>query len=87
VFPDPTVRKHIYRDYGIFLAVAVVLSFVYNAWAFKKPFSQFKAVPLREVYEEADVIEEELPLPVEPHLPHHPTHPDLPFHHEESGDE
>ena len=26
IFPDPVVREHIYRDYGIFLGVAIVLA-------------------------------------------------------------
>jgi amino acid transporter len=83
IFPDPTIRDHIYRDYGIFLAVAVVLSLVYNAYAYRSLTAQFRPVPLGEVYREVELIEEELPLPVEPEFPRHPLHPELPFHDEE----
>jgi amino acid transporter len=82
IFPDPTVRDHIYRDYGIFLAVAVGFSLLYNLYAFRSLKAIFTPVPLAEVYRETELIEEELPLPVEPGLPH-PTHPDLPFHHDD----
>jgi amino acid transporter len=73
IFPDPAVRDHIYRDYGIFLGVSVALAFVYNAVAMRSATAQFRPVPLGDVYRETEVIEEELPLPVEPggpHLPH-----------------
>jgi amino acid transporter len=74
IFPDPTVRNHIYRDYGIFLGVAVVLAFLYNAYSFRSATAQFKPVPLDEVYREAEYIEADLPLPVEPASPHpHPS--------------
>ncbi|HEY1276175.1 MAG TPA: APC family permease [Thermoleophilaceae bacterium] len=66
IFPDPTVRDHIYRDYGIFLGVAVLLSLLYNAYSMRSLTAQFRPVPLDEVYREADRIEAELPLPVEP---------------------
>jgi amino acid transporter len=64
VFPDATVRSHIYRDYLIFLGVAVVLAFLYNAIAQRSATAQFRPIPLREVYAEVDVIAEETPLPV-----------------------
>lgn len=64
VFPDPTVRSHIYRDYLIFLGVAVVVAFVYNAITHRDLKSQFRPVPLREVYDEVDVIAERTPEPV-----------------------
>ena len=70
IFPDPTVRDHIYRDYGIFLAAAVVLSLGYNLIAYKSLGRIFRPVPLAEVYRETEAIEEELPLPVEPGGPH-----------------
>ena len=73
VFPDPTTRNHIYRDYGIFLGIAVVFSLVYNLYAFRSLKIIFTPVPLREVYQETEGISEELPPPVEPggpHLPH-----------------
>jgi hypothetical protein len=73
IFPDPTARNHIYRDFGIFLGIAIVFSLVYNLFAYRSLREIFRPVPLAEVYQEAELIEEELPLPVEPggpHLPH-----------------
>jgi amino acid transporter len=61
VYPDATVRSHIYRDYLIFLGVSVVLAFVYNAWSHRGVGSQFRPVPLREVREEAETIQEHPP--------------------------
>jgi amino acid transporter len=70
IFPDPEIKENIYRDYGIFLAVAVVLAFVYNAISYRSATAQFRPVPLEEVYREAEAIDEDLPLPVEPGAPH-----------------
>jgi len=72
IFPDPTARDHIYRDYGIFLGVAVVLSLGYNLFAYKSLGRVFRPVPLAEVYQETETIEADLPLPVEPGGPHLP---------------
>jgi amino acid transporter len=69
VFPDPTARRHIYRDYGIFLAIAVAFSLLYNLYAFRSLRTIFTRVPLSEVYRETDVISEALPQEVEPGLP------------------
>jgi amino acid transporter len=79
IFPDPTARDHIYRDFGIFLAIAVVFSLVYNLFAFRSLGNIFRPVPLAEVHREAEFIEEELPLPVEPGVPH----PHMPHPHED----
>jgi amino acid transporter len=70
IFPDPTVRDHIYRDYGIFVAVAVGFSFLYNLYAFRSLRTLFGPVPLREVYRETELISEALPPEVEPEPPH-----------------
>ncbi len=70
IFPDPTIKEHIYRDYGIFLGVAVVVAFVYNAVAYRSLTAQFRRVPLREVYAETEQIDEVLGAPVEPGGPH-----------------
>jgi amino acid transporter len=73
IFPDPTARDHIYRDFGIFLGIAIAFSLLYNLFAFRSLGVIFRPVPLAEVHREAELIEEELPLPVEPGLPHrHP---------------
>jgi amino acid transporter len=73
IFPDPTVRHHIYRDYGIFIGVAVVLALAYNGFSYRSLTAQFRPVPLDEVYRETEAIEEELPLPVEPGPSPHPS--------------
>jgi amino acid transporter len=70
IFPDPTARDHIYRNFGIFLAAAVVFSFLYNLFAFRSLSTIFRPVPLREVYQETDVISADLPPEVEPGGPH-----------------
>jgi amino acid transporter len=72
VFPDPTARDHIYRDFGIFLAIAVAFSLVYNLFAYKSLAVLFRPVPLADVQRETEMIEEELPPPVEPRGPHLP---------------
>jgi amino acid transporter len=70
IFPDPDIREDIYLYYGIFLAVAIVLSFLLNAAAYRDVTTQFRHVPLAEVYRETELIEADLPLPVEPGGPH-----------------
>jgi hypothetical protein len=70
IFPDPEIREDTYTYYGIFLAVAVGLSFLYNAFAYRSATSQFRRVPLEEVYRETTVIDEELGPPLEPGAPH-----------------
>jgi amino acid transporter len=69
IFPVPEIREDAYTYYGIFLAVAVGLSFLYNALAYRSATAQFKRVPLEEVYRETTVIDEELGPPVEPGAP------------------
>jgi len=70
VFPDPTVRDHIYRDYGIFLGVAVAASLLYNLYAFRDLAGIFKPVPLAEVYRETEEISHDIGVEVEPGGPH-----------------
>jgi amino acid transporter len=65
IFPDPEVRDNIYRDYLIFLAVSIVVAFVYNLTTMKSVAAQFRPIPLREVYAEVEFIEE-----VEQAIPH-----------------
>ncbi|MBA2536579.1 MAG: APC family permease [Actinobacteria bacterium] len=66
IFPDPKIKEHAYRDYGIFLAVAVVFSFVYNAVAMRSATAQFRPVPLAEARREATVFDDTVPPPPEP---------------------
>ena len=70
IFPDPTARDHIYRNFGIFLAAAVAFSFVYNLFAFRSLSTIFRPVPLHEVYRETEAISDDLPPEVEPGGPH-----------------
>jgi amino acid transporter len=60
VFPVPEIESNIYRNFGIFLAISVVFSLIYNAvtYGFGK---MFKPVPLAEVYAETEHIAEMMP--------------------------
>lgn len=70
IFPDPTARDHIYRDFGIFLAIAVGFSLAYNLFAYKSLAAIFRPVPLDEVYKETEEISEVLGPEVDPGGPH-----------------
>jgi amino acid transporter len=74
IAPPGIESSSIYWRWFIFLLVAAAFSLVYNLYTYKSLNAIMKPVPLAEVYREAELIEEELPLPVEPggpHLPHH----------------
>ena len=60
VFPVPEIESNIYRNFGIFLAISIVFSLIYNAvtYGFGK---MFKPVPLAEVYAETEHIAEMMP--------------------------
>lgn len=85
IAPPGIESSSIYYRYLIFLGISAAFSLAYNLWAYRSASAIFRPVPLAEVYAETELIEEELPLPVEPGLPH-PLHPDLPFHHDEPED-
>jgi amino acid transporter len=72
IFPVPEVRDHIYRDYGIFLGAAIVVSLLLNLAFGTSLREQFRPVPLAEVYRETKLIEEEPPRaePGGPHIRH-----------------
>jgi amino acid transporter len=72
IAPPGVDSNSIYYRYLIFLAVAAAFSLVYNLYAYKSLGGIFRPVPLAEVYRETELIEEELPLPVEPGGPHLP---------------
>jgi amino acid transporter len=57
VFPDPAVEDDIYRNFGIFLAISIVFSLVYNSVivGFRR---MFRRVPLDEVYSAPEPIAE-----------------------------
>src|SRR5207253_2385757 len=57
IFPVPTVRDHIYRDYLIFLGVSLVVAFVYNTVTMKGVGPQFRRIPLAEINAEVETIE------------------------------
>ena len=83
IAPPGIDADSIYYRWLIFLAISAAFSLVYNLYAFKSLGAIFKPVPLAEVYRETELIEEELPLPVDPGLPTHPLDPDLPSEHDE----
>jgi amino acid transporter len=84
IAPPGIEASSIYYRWLIFLGISAAFSLIYNLYAYKSAATIFKPVPLAEVYRETELIEEELPLPVEPGLPTHPLDPDLPF---EEGDQ
>jgi amino acid transporter len=57
IFPDPTIRDHIYRDYLYFLGISAVVALAYNLFTMKSLAAQFRPIPLREVYAEVEYIE------------------------------
>jgi amino acid transporter len=58
IFPDPTIRDHIYRDYLYFLGVSAVAALLYNLFTMKSLAAQFRPIPLRDVYAEVEYIDE-----------------------------
>ena len=73
IAPPGIESSSIYWRWFIFLLIAAAFSLVYNLYTYKSLGAIMRPVPL-EVHREAELIEEELPLPVEPggpHLPHH----------------
>jgi amino acid transporter len=66
----------IYWRWFIFLAIAAAFSLVYNLYTYRSLNAIMKPVPLAEVHREAELIEEELPPPVEPGAPHLPHRDD-----------
>jgi amino acid transporter len=67
IFPDPTVRDHIYRDYLIFLGVSAVVALLYNLVFMRSLAAQFRPIPLREVYAEVEYMDEvESAIPDDP---------------------
>jgi amino acid transporter len=76
IAPPGIESSSIYWRWFIFLLVAAAFSLIYNLYAYRSLNAIMKPVPLAEVYREAEQIEEELPLPVEPGAPHLPHHDD-----------
>jgi amino acid transporter len=76
IAPPGIESSAIYWRWFIFLLIAAGFSLLYNLYAYKSLNAIMKPVPLVEVHREAELIEEELPLPVEPGRPHLPHHDD-----------
>jgi amino acid transporter len=76
IAPPGIESSSIYWRWFIFLLVAAAFSLLYNLYAYRSLNAIMKPVPLAEVYREAEQIEEELPLPVEPGAPHLPHRDD-----------
>jgi amino acid transporter len=79
IFPDPEIREDIYRNYAIFLGVAVVLSLLLNTvFSRGNIAAQFRPVPLAEVHRDADLIDDHAPPSVTPGGPQAPHRTDPP---------
>lgn len=74
IAPPGIEASSIYWRWFIFLIIAAAFSLVYNLYAYKSLNAIMKPVSLAEVHREAELIEEELPLPVEPGAPHPHLH-------------
>jgi amino acid transporter len=72
IAPPGVESDSIYYRWLIFLAISAAFSLLYNLYAYKSLGAIFRPVPLAEVYRETEMIEEELPPPVEPGVPHRP---------------
>ena len=73
IAPPGIEASSIYWRWFIFLLVAAAFSLIYNLYTYKSLGAIMRPVPLAEVLRETELIEEELPPPVEPggpHLPH-----------------
>jgi amino acid transporter len=75
IAPPGIESNSIYYRWLVFLLIAAAFSLVYNLYAYRSLSAVFRPVPLAEVHREAELIEEELPPPVEPgapqpHMPH-----------------
>ncbi len=59
IFPVPDIKEDAYRYYGLFLAIAVAFSFLYNLFAYRSVGALFRPVPVEAVRREvAEVIDE-----------------------------
>jgi amino acid transporter len=77
IAPPGIEGSSIYWRYFIFLVIAAAFSLLYNLYAYKNLGAVMRPVSLDEVQRETALIEEELPLPVEPSVPHpHERHDD-----------
>ena len=70
IAPPGIEASSIYWRWFIFLVIAAAFSLVYNLYAYRDLGAIMRPVSLAEVHREAELIEEELPLPLEPGAPH-----------------
>jgi amino acid transporter len=67
IFPDPTIRDNIYRDYLIFLGVSAAVALLYNLFTMKSLAAQFRPIPLGDVYAETEYLDQvERAIPQDP---------------------
>jgi amino acid transporter len=76
IAPPGIEASSIYWRWFIFLLVAAAFSLIYNLYTYKSLGAIMRPVPLAEVQRETQLIEEELPPPVEPGGPHLHDHDD-----------
>jgi hypothetical protein len=76
IAPPGIESSSIYWRWFIFLLIAAAFSFIYNFYAYRNLGAIMRPVALADVYREAELIEEELPLPVDPGVPHPHPHED-----------
>jgi amino acid transporter len=70
IAPPGIEASSIYWRWFIFLVIAAAFSLIYNLYAYRDLGAIMRPVSLAEVQRETELIEEELPLPVEPGVPH-----------------
>jgi amino acid transporter len=70
IAPPGIEASSIYWRWFIFLVIAAAFSLLYNLYAYRDLGAIMRPVSLAEVQRETELIEEELPLPVEPGVPH-----------------
>jgi amino acid transporter len=74
IAPPGIESSSIYWRWFIFLVIAAAFSLIYNLYAYRDLGAIMRPVSLAEVQRETELIEEELPLPVEPGVPHPHLH-------------
>ena len=58
IFPDPAIKEDAYKYYGIFLAVAIAISLLYNLFAYRSFGALFRPLPVEDVRREAASLDE-----------------------------
>jgi hypothetical protein len=55
IFPDPAIKDDAYKYYGVFLAISVALSLLYNMIAYRNVAALFRPIPVEAVRREAEL--------------------------------